>query len=84
MTTAQRARHASSLHSPKLQRLLIPQLRYNLSQNENWSEAMQRLLAPSLREKSNALNVARIALAGLDDMISGRLPYSLQNSKTNK
>jgi hypothetical protein len=32
---------------------------------------MQRLLAPSLREKSNALNVARIALAGLDDMISG-------------
>ena len=39
--------------------------------DENWSEAMQRLLAPSLREKSNALNVARIALAGLDDMISG-------------
>ena len=39
--------------------------------DENWSEAMQRLLAPSLREKSNARNVARIALAGLDDMISG-------------
>ncbi len=38
---------------------------------EEWSEAMQRLLAPSLREKSNALNVARIALAGLDDMIAG-------------
>ena len=32
---------------------------------------MQRLLAPSLREQSNALNVARIALSGLDDMISG-------------
>jgi len=44
-------------------------------QDENWSEAMQRLLAPSLREKSNALNVARIALAGLDDMISGHFPH---------
>jgi hypothetical protein len=40
---------------------------------------MQRLLAPSLREKSNALNVARIALAGLDDMISGeRAPALLK------
>lgn len=80
MTTAQHARHASSFHSPRPNPRLILQSRYNLSQNENWSEAMQRLLAPSLREKSNALNVARIALAGLDDMISGRPPYSLQIS----